>query len=85
MVFNTLSIPGISLYTRALNFLVASFCHFIIFFPFLVQMKEFTVKKKTIKNILKTEYFITTSVYPAPFGPSVNAFFIFHIFRIENF
>jgi hypothetical protein len=32
---------------------------------------------------LETEWFISNVVYAI--GPSVNAFFIFHIFGIENF
>jgi hypothetical protein len=70
MVFNTSSTPGMSLYTIELlctyielESFGGEFLPFYHFFSFLVKMKEFIAKKKAIKIILKTEYFITHSLF----------------------
>ncbi len=48
---------------QSTEFFGGEFLPFYHFFSFLVQMKEFIAKKKAIKKYLKTEYFITNSLF----------------------
>ncbi len=85
MVFNTRHKP----IHQSTEFFGDEFLTFYHFFSFLVQMKEFIAKKKEIKNILKTEYFITNSLFRKKFAKNCHnclqhetAFQIFFTFII---